>query len=537
MLLDTKMFRPYRRKKHYYRQDEMIVHYDYNTNHWQIMLNFEVVEGDGYFPFLRALGNITDQFKEDERIVCYINDLRLAMLMIPEGEIEGSKTDESGKKHPVYYTTNHIEFRNFSLFHISSRGKEAKNVAYMYEYLTKLSERIGAKTINACQYTVGYMSKKALSYGLDKNILKWYRENHNYMDSVKEYEDQLIGCKAGLLKAWEGEHNDVLMIDLKSAYLSAFVQLDCFPIGRKKHYIGKSAMVKFLKGEYYHILITTKDKVEEFSQYRVNKTYGFYKHDFDTFEIIGTDLKELVVEQFKKGATIEVYDAQKYGRLMPEIVDRMMQFYDEKSKATGSDKEAIKALTEMIYGKALQQREFDSDKETYTYFLRPDNYMRPEYSMIACSYTRFRLARMISRLGGSYYNDTDGIECKYTVENEQIVKEENAIIRKLNISLGFVSNIGTWKFEEKHARINIIGRKQRMYYGDNGELTVKVAGINKLDLIKHLKENDVKDPMQYFTSKRMIAVPTYKFDYVNGFSVGEDKYIKIGKDEYYGKVD
>ena len=529
MLLDTKAFRPYRRKRHYYLQDEMVVFYDYKSNNWQIMLNYEITEGKFPLPFLRKLAEITSKFKEEERIVCYINDLRLAMVMIPGGEVEGEKTDASNTKHPVYYTTKNIEFRNFSLFHISGKGNGALSASQMYDYLRTLADKIGKKTINACQYTVGYMSKKILTYGLDKKILDWNGKNHNFVDSVKEYEDSLIGCKCGLLKAIKGIHDDVLMIDIKSAYLSAFVHLDCFPIGRKKHYSGKSAMIKFLKNEYYQVIITTEDDFEVFSDHKQGNKYGFYKFDFDEFTECGVDLKKWVVEQYKNGATIEIYDSQKYGRLMKPIVDRMVEFYNNKQTATGNDKDAIKAFTEMIYGKGLQKRKFESDKEAYTYFLRPENVMRPEYSMMACSYIRMRMSKMIKELGGSYYNDTDGIECAYSEKNEEIVKKENERILKINKELGYDCNIGTWKFEERHAKISIITRKQRMYIGDNGELTVKVAGINKKDVMKHLREEDIKDVMKYFNEKRSIRVPEYEFDYVNGFWDTRKKFVNLGR--------
>ena len=68
-----------------------------------------------------------------------------------------------------------------------------------------------------------------------------------------------------------------------------------------------------------------------------------------------------------------------------------------------------------------------------------------------------------------------------------------------------------------------------MYIGDNGELTVKVAGINKKDVIKHLREEDIKDVMKYFNKKRSIRVPEYAFDYVNGFWDTRNKFVNIGR--------
>ena len=534
MLLDTRFFKPYKKHKKYYRKDELVCFYNHENNSWQMLLNHEFIQGNDFKSFFQKCVHISTQLKEDERIVCFINDLRLATAIFPDGEIENSKTDASGTSHPVYYDVPDIkfQFRNFSLFHISTRGLDCQNVHYMYEYLLNLAQRRGFDSILYCQYTIGWMSKRILTYDIKEKILKWYKENHNYINSVKEYEDQLIGCKSGLLCGLKGEHNDVLMIDLKSAYLSAFVHLDFFPIGRKRYYSGSFAMVHLYENKFYHVLVTTDDDVPVLAKYKQQKTYGFYKHDFETLKLYeGFDLMKWIVEQRKKGAKIEVYDCQKYGRLMPEIVEKMVSYFIEKSKATGFNKNAVKAFTEMFYGKALQKRDFCSKNEVYKYFVSPENYIRPEYSMMACSYIRLRLARMMSALGKWYYHDTDGIECEYTPGNEQFVKEENERIMELNRSLGFDCSIGTWEIEEKHARIYVIGRKQRMYYGDNGEFTLKVAGINKIDLMKHLKENDVEDPMEYFEAKRLINVPEYVFDYDFGFSDTGEKYISVGKDE------
>lgn len=496
MLFDPELHKPFTKGKNKYRQDELCLYYNYNSNDWELLFNgSEVISGKGSFELSKKFNELVKDFQEKEYIICFVNDLRLAMHMFPGGEVKGQKTSADLTKHPVHYITKHIEFRNFSLFHISAGGKGCVCSSQMYDYLRSIAKRIGRYSINFCDYTIGYMTKKILSYGKEQDILNWYGANHNYVGTVKEYEDQLIGNKTGLLKAVKGIHDDCLLIDIKSAYISSFVQLDCFPIGRKKHYTGKRALLKFLKDEYYHIIIHKKEIVEEFENHMHGDKYGFFKHDFLTFP----HLKKWVLDQYKSGCEIEIYDSQRYGRLPKFYVDEIMNLYNYKQKATGSEKSAVKAITEMIYGKALQQKEFESDRKAYIYFLRPENFMRPEYSMIACSYVRSRLAEMIHKLGGSYYNDTDGIECAYSEENEQIVLKENERIFNLNKELGYESNIGTWEIEEKHARINIIGRKQRMYIGDNGELTVKVAGINKIYIEEHIADKDIKDILEYFS--------------------------------------
>ena len=532
MLLNPQLYKPFSKWGIKYRQDEICLYYDYHKNKWELLVNSEIITGTGSFELVKKFNDLLKGFSEKEKIICFVNDLRLAVCMFPGGEVEGTKTDASLTNHPVYYVTSHIQFRNFSLFHVSAGGKDCTSAYQMFDYLRKIAEKIEWNTITACAYTIGHMTKKILAHGKEQKILDWYANHHNYIGTIKEYEDQLIGNKTGLLKACKGVYKNVFMIDLKSAYISSFIHLDCFPIGRNIHYSGKNAMVKFLKDEFYHIILHKKEVVTEFENHKQGNKYGFYKHDFTTFP----ELKKWIVEQYKSGCEVEVYDSQEYGRLPKFYLDEIMNLYNYKQIAKGNERSAVKAITEMIYGKALQQKEYKSDKEVYKHFLLPENFMRPEYSMIACAYVRSRLAEMINKLGGSYYNDTDGIECAYTKENEMIVKMENERILQLNRELGYESNIGTWEIEEKHATINIIARKQRMYVGDNGEITVKVAGVNKVYVQEHVSNKNIKDVISYFAKPVEVVCEPVLFHVKGyGFIEKERRIVLLGGDNY-GKV-
>lgn len=532
MLLDTKIFKPYKNGKKYLTQDEIVLHYNYWTNDWDLFVNGEVISGENEYTLFEQFKNLLKDLKENETVVCFVNDLKLAMAMFPGGEISGYKKDASNTEHPIYYTTNHIQFRNFSLFHISAKGEGAKNVGQMYDYLISLAKMFGRTTINACQYTIGWVSERALAYGLDEKILDWNAKNHNFVDSIQEYEDQLIGCKSGLLKAQKGIHDDVLMIDLKSAYISAFLQYDKFPIGRDRMHTQERAVVNFLQGECYHIVIECDDIYPEFRAWKQGNCYGFYDLDVEFFNLQKIDVKKWILDRLDEGCNIRAYSNQNYGRLMKEVCDKFVEFRTLKEQTVGENKEAIKAITEMFYGKALQEREFENKKECYHHFLRPEHYMRPKYSMIASAYIRLRMLKMIQKLGGSYYHDTDGIETSYSKESLDYVKEENKRIIELNRSLGYETNLGTWEIEARHARILIIGRKQRMFEDDHGHLGIKIAGLPKKYVEQYIHQNRPMDVFEHFSKKVEIPMPgPFGHDEFYGFYCDEIKMFTLGKDD------
>lgn len=513
-LLDAKCFRPVHYGKKYYRKDECIIFYNLISNTWELFLNGEIIKNKNTETLKRTLNEITKNLKKEERIICFINNLEY-FADIFNGEITSTRKDVEGNKFCCTFETNNIEFRNYSQFHRIPYLEEA-NVSEMYSFLKNLAKMIGKENINNCKHTVGFMTKQIMSFGIEDKILQFDYKNKKYYNSLREYEDQLIGCKAGLLKSIKGIHDDSFMIDIKSAYLSAFVQLDCFPIGRNLIYFGSSAINEFLKNKWYHIVIETEETVEEFECrkfYKENEKYGFYKFDEELMQLDNVNFKKIVWDLYKRGAKITVYNSLHYGHLLTEYREKMVEMYNYKQQAKkGPNRDAVKIITELIYGKGLQKHEFSSDEECIQYFKRPQNYIRPEYSMLVCSFVRLKLAKMILKLNGCFYADTDGIETKFTQDKITLIEEENKRIIELNKSLGFNTNMGIWEIEETHAKCLIIGKKQRIYYSDNNNLEIKVAGINKSFIERHMRIFNVKDPITYFNKSREVFVGVFCYD-------------------------
>lgn len=536
MLLNRKLFKPYSSKGTKYCQDECCILYNYFTNTWQMMLNGEYTKDIQAITLIRKLKEITQELEEKTKVIIFVNDLRLFMAMIPGGKVIGEKTANDLTKHPVYYETEHIQFRNFSLFHISDKGTGIVDIVDMITYLKTLAEKIGYQTINACRYTAGWMVKRICCKGIEEEIKQWNYDHKHFMNTVEEYNDMLVGCKTGLLKACKGIHKDVLMIDISSAYLSKFFQLDCFPIGRNRVYTGIRGINKLLKGEWFHVVIED-DNDEEYSMNCQDGLIGFYKMDVETYKRMGKDVITYIVDKFKQGYEVRVWDSTEYGKIPDFYLETPKQMYIEKQRTSGIYKESAKIITELVYGKALQKHEFVNDKEVYKYFTRPENFVRPEWSMIVNSAVRLQMAEMIEKLGGSYYHDTDGIETQFTPENARIVVRENKIIEKFNTENNLPLQLGTWKIEALHATITIIGRKQRLYIDDNGFLTVKIAGVNKKYISEHMKEKKVLNPIEYFNKEQTIEIPN-GYHYVKGYGFIEaaKKQVIIGKDDC-GAVD
>ena len=529
MLLDRKLFKPFFKKGTYYCQDEICIYYSYKTNRWDMFINGEIIQDKETLSLIKQILTITQELDEKTKIIIFVNDLRLFMSIFPNGKVIGEKTANDFSKHPVYYELKNVQFRNFSLFHISNKGQGITDVCEMVDYLKELANGIGYNTITACRYTAGWIVKRTCSYGKEDKIKQWNYDHKHFMNTVQEYEDMITGCKTGLLKAMSGIHKDVLMIDLSSAYLSKFFHYNKFPIGRNRCYTGIRAIKKLVKNEWFHVVID--EEIEDFSFHCQNGKCGFYYPDVDLYKEQGIDILKVVAEYYKKGVEIRVWDSTEYGSIPEFYLEVPKNMYIRKQRSKGIYKDSAKAVTELFYGKALQTREFNTDSEVYRYFTRPENFVRPEWSMIVNSLVRAQMADMINRLGGSYYHDTDGIETEFTPTNARIVVEENKKIEKFNEEHNLPLQLGTWKIESMHATITIIGRKQRMYIDDEGFLTVKIAGIHKSYIIKHMEENGIKNPIEYFNKQTKITIPNGYF-YVKGigFFESEQKEVLLGKE-------
>lgn len=508
-----------------YCRDEICANYNFFDNTYSIFFNGEeVTEFENSTPcnFIRDLNKIAEMLHEDERFICYVNNLSAAIPMLPAG-VKNDYINAKGETIISWYRTDKFEFREYEMFARNSSYKSC-HARKMFSFLRSMASMIEKTNICDLPWSAGKVTKKALTIGLDEKIKQWYFDNKNYRDSIEEYKEQLIGCKSGLLKAMEGVYDDILMVDIKSAYISAFIQLDNFPIGRLIRSIGKKALINFLNGNWYHIILKTSEPVEDFSEFVSDNdkcTYGFYKYDENVFWDNGTNFKKKIMDLIENhGAELICYDCSTYGPILREVKDRIVDFYNLKQEKKGTEfGDSYKIITEYIYGKALHKKEFESNSKCNNYFKLAENIIRPEYSMLVCSFIRWRLSRTIKELGGCYYNDTDGIETQYSEENEKLMQEKNHKIIEFNKSVGYDTNMGTYEVEAKHAKIGIIGKKQRIFIDDEGKLTIKLAGVpsSSFDwLVKKLNLSD-DELFNYITRGCTAIINVFGFNSKQGY--------------------
>lgn len=509
-----------------YCMDEMCAAYNPEDNSWSIFFNGEIFEGHTPKDFLSKLDEIAKLLKStknyDEIFICYIPDLLGVSAMLPEGI--ANEYVKKGKKSYTFYRTKHYEFREYNMFARAS-GRKIQHAAKMHALLSELCELAGVSNICNLKYSSGWVVKKALVLGHEEEIKQWYYDTKNYRDSIEHFNEQLIGNKGGLLKANKGIFEDVLMIDIKSAYLSAFKWIQDFPTGRLVRSTGNRALINIMHGNWYHFIIKTKEVIDEFYDFadeNDTKCYGFYRYDENMLFDNGIKLKEIVYNLVTSGdAEVISYQSSSYGPLPKCVVDKMQYLYDRKqeTKDDPDRKECYKIMTEYIYGKFMQaDHGFQKDSEVVRFFKLPDNVIRPEYSMLACSLVRWRLSRMIKELDFSYYNDTDGIETSYSKEKEEIVERQNNLIVEYNKSLGYDSNIGTYEIEAKHAKIGIIARKQRFFIDDNGKTIAKICSLPKdtIDILRKFGYDDIK-LFELLTHKITLPVTTFRYDSEFGY--------------------
>lgn len=432
----------------------------------------------------------------------------------------GSKMKESGD--PLTYIYGNTEFRSFgALF----KDQNVKLLTDLYPEtpisiaMCKFIDRLGSP--NKVKYTLAYYAKMFFYEDIKEELWEDTKANKHYFYDIKTYKDMMCGNKAGVLRKPQRSiyAENILMFDKRSAYPSALVNDDCYPIGKivevknstlknTYYWIGR----KMEKREWFKIIIDTDDEFISKELYfdDVQNKFGFdysdivfmYNNDIESFKNVFKAMNKY---------PYRVYKTQKTGYLNKAFRERIIETYNNKQKLEKGTFERWmnKTMLNMVYGKGLQDYGFTDIRAVVDHYKgRGDNYLTPEMSNHCNAVVRNEILSALMFFGeDAVYYDTDGTEVRESPKAYEYFEKRNQEIIEANRKAGFNSDIGTWDFDGKADKF--IAIRAKMYaYEKNGELTLKLAGLGN----KEKKLIDIKSVEQLREEGLIYATKSWNVD-------------------------
>lgn len=401
----------------------------------------------------------------------------------------GSKMRDSGD--PLTYIYGNTEFRSFgALF----TGQSTSLLSELYQD-TPISmamcffvEKFGNP--KDVKYTLAYHAKKIFYEDIKEELWEDTKAHKHYYHDIKTYKDMMCGNKAGVLRKPQNSiySKNLLMFDKRSAYPSALVNDDCYPIGKIVEVKYKTlelmyywVVSKIENREWFKIIIDTDDDILSKNLYfdNVQKKFGLdysdivfmYNNNINEFKNVFNAMNKY---------PYRVYKTQKTGYLNNAFRERIVETYNNKQKLEKGTFERWmnKTMLNMVYGKGLQDYDFTDIHAVVDHYKgRGDNYLTPEMSNHCNAVVRNEILAALMFFGeDAVYYDTDGMEVRESPEVYEYFRNRNEEIKLANIKAGFNSDIGTWDFDGKADKF--IAIRAKMYaHEKNGELTLKLAGL------------------------------------------------------------
>lgn len=273
---------------------------------------------------------------------------------------------------------------------------------------------------------------------------------------------------------------DVYSYDISSAYNSQFIRGNDFPIG-KITLTDNSELSSLIKENKWFLLVMASEyKIENMPQwitpYEQDEVYYYIigNYDYKCLQLLGLKLNSID----KNWKIYRLYNCEETGYLKSKFREELNSLYNERQalKRLGNKEEKIKKqIAEVLYGKGVQSRNFNSNSEISHFYRRTNNYIDAQISLHALQRTRYEIILMLSRLNWSYIAcDTDSIKTQNPMA-AQVFEERNREIEKENIEAGFETKIGLWKFEGLYP--NFIQYGNKVYaYEHNNKIECKFAG-------------------------------------------------------------
>lgn len=470
------------------------------NNDWEIFWQDQIFSGHRTETYKNQLYNIIRSYDKKTTPIIFMNYLQKTKDIFNDFTECGEKNSTHVGRHTTWgravVDKHTAEIRNLDDFcpdAISQRLTESTHpIVDAVNFLMTLSS-----VPSEIMYSLGHMVKKSVADGIEYIIKEQYNTKKSSIMSVKTFYDMLCGCKSGIIWAenFNTLNHNITQYDKSSAYSSVMVNDNKFPIGKITQSYGDYALLNLktaIKHDKWVKVVFDKDAV-------LPKHLDFFKDlDDDRVAMEYWDIKDCtydLVEICKKNkGKFIVYRTSETGYLCKEYRDKIVEIYTQKQQLSKGDfyRDYAKAKLELIYGKGLQERTFNSDREVMSYLYRPENYINPAMSMHCCAAVRYELRRALME-NNITYCDTDsihGIDSKKFNDN---VKKYNQEIIEKNAKAGYKGlKIGVFELEYANSDEIVLKKKQRVIFTKDGEFITAIAGIPKKYIYNEI-ENMTKD--------------------------------------------
>ena len=548
------------------RTDLITLHYQIHPLHsqfnkWQLACNGKIItSGTGFITMQNTLQNMEELLdsvypKKDVKFLIFINRLGVLKNILPAGETQcfksglsfGNNNDLVAAKDPIDLISKRFVFRNFTILaneinvdRIGPMFKETEPALIM----TKFIESFDCP-VHKVNYSLAYMTvKQFFDDGLAKECWRERVRLKDLFKSTQTYLDMFAGSKAGALRKFNestGILNNVVSFDKKSAYPSAMVNDNLFPLGTinrvncKKS--EKLAMIKAkIRGsQWCKVVIRPKEPIPELAIFRTKNelSYGLEYYDIMLYDMLRGLDNSRPLEVILQGIDCwTLYCSEFTGYLFKPFRDKIIEFFDLKNSIT--DKECferakIKTGMDMLYGKGIQWRDVNKKTDVRSvnniYKFHGERYLLPQHSMHCISAVRYEIYYLVVALDDfgvpvvAY--DTDGIKVLWTEETDGMIFGafdcENLKIQEKTLAAGYESSIGEWDFEGHYKRFLQLRTKCYLYEDEDNELVCKLAGIDK-DILTNWMKDKSDDIIKYFNNNYVeIPIPNnYKLNTKTG---------------------
>lgn len=476
---------------------------------WEFYLNEEIAKGETMSSLQAILKNLIKEKelhhksdKNERRLVIWTNKLSIlsTYIRLLNQNLIPTQIDKFNKGKEVHivdkiYNTD-LEFRNFDLIAgediievKKTYGFKSKGVNIMVDFLKKKEEQ-GLNGWSQIRYTFSNNNLKLFYKRFNNEEIQQMRiENLKRIPTLEFHQIIQEAGKQGIMLCNPNIINqlidNVYSFDISSAYNSQFIRGDDFPIGKVKRAAASELPQLIKENKWFLIVMYSEFEVDNLFNWikPVIKDDGYYyiigNYDYKIIQETGGSLKRID----KNWKIYKVFKCDEQGYLNYRFREELVNLYETRQalKSMGKTEEKIyKQVAEVLYGKGIQKRKFETNSEIHNFYSKRDNtYIGCQISYHALQRTRYEIMKMMLRLNYSYIAcDTDSIKTQSPMA-PLLFKERNEEILEENRKAGFPNTrIGLWKFEGLYPHFIQYGNKVYAFENNN-KIECKFAGCLK----------------------------------------------------------
>ena len=462
----------------------------------------------------------------EPELLVIVNDLNVFAVFIQKyiGAAQSAGEKESfGSTHTLEIKAGGFIFRSFNFIANAKPEKiadflEVKNPVQAMELFCK--KLAGKKKLHSLRWSLAHITKKSFYKPISAELWQRMKEEDVFFHSFQHWQDMFAGNKSGALLHFsdpDQKHRKVITnvtsFDKKSAYTSVFLNDERFPLSRPIRVMkdkGAALSNAIKERHWFKIVMRRKDTPElrPFQDADDRELIGIEYYDFMLLrDVLGVSSQRFA--EILNAGKWSLYVCNHTGYLDDNFRRRIAEYFVQKEAI--KDKKnfyrfTIKTQMEMMFGKALQRKNFRTVKEVNRYYTgRGDNYLMPQHSMHAIAAVRYELMKAVQLCGSDCIAyDTDGIK---VTGSGRIFDALNELIKIKNERAGYPQlKIGFWMKEWTAQRFLQVCTKSYLY-DDQGRIEVKHAGISEEDFRKYTDTlPEGTDLIEHFQTQRTIQV-------------------------------